>query len=74
MAEEQLTAPNEMLEMELVAVINNHSRDGGLHPQVAAETVTVMAIDMLNCLSWQPKHVQAAVSSLCEAVKHMRAG
>ena len=68
------TAPDAALETDLIAVINRHIAARDLHPQTAAETLAVMAIDTLAHLAWKPGHVQAADQSLREAIRHMRAG
>ncbi len=65
---------NDELEAELVAVINRHIKDGGLHPEVAAVTVNKMAIEFLDCLAWKPQSIRCADIYLKESMKWLESG
>jgi hypothetical protein len=61
---------DETLESELIDVINKHIKERQLHPQEAAETMTWMAIDMIDHIAWLPIYLQWAKTSLQEALLH----
>lgn len=51
---------NEALENDLIAVINQHIKEHQLDPQTASHTLTLMAIDTLDAISWHPQNLQCA--------------